>query len=199
MAKYENIMVDCESLGPFSDSVILSIAIIPFNLMEKYTMGDLVSRGLYLKLNAKDQIKSGRYVCKETLEWWRKQSPEAKEVLRPSEQDVSLNDALNQINEYIDRVDFDKKNGFVHCRGIQFDFPLIQDAYRRANRLSEMRFNSWNLHDTKTFIRTLTCNKYASYDLQDPSVLEGYCGHNALHDAAVEILKVNEILRTYYE
>lgn len=199
MAKYENIMVDCESLGPFADSVILSIAIIPFNLMEKTTMKELVDRGLYLKLRVKDQIESGRFVCKDTLQWWRKQSPEAQEILKPSPSDVRLESALDIIIDYLEKLDFDKKKGFVHCRGIQFDFPLVQNAYRTLGRLEDMPFNSWNLHDTKTFIRTLTCDKFANYTLDDPSVMNGYHGHNALHDAALEILKVNEILEKYYD
>lgn len=195
---YENIMIDTETLGPFCDSVILSIAIVPFNLMEVVSLHELVSRGLYLKLNVQEQIDSGRFVCRETLRWWKNQSDSAKEILHPSKEDIILETALDKMDEYLAGIQFNKKTGFVHCRGIQFDFPLIQHAYRQYGRTNEMPFSSWNLQDTKTFIRTLTCDKYARYELDDKSALDGFVAHNALYDAAAEVMKVNELLAKHF-
>lgn len=196
--KYENIMLDAETLGPFCDSVILSVAIVPFNLMEVATLNELVSRGLYLKFNVQEQIDSGRNVCKETLKWWKNQSESAKEILKPSPSDILLEQGLDRIDEYLTNLNFNKKTGFFHSRGIQFDFPLIQNAYRQYGRVESMPFSSWNLQDTKTFIRTLTCDKYARYELEDPSALNGFVAHNALFDAAAEVMKVNELLSKHF-
>lgn len=193
--KYENIMVDMETLSPFCDGVILSIAIVPFNLMEVATLKELVERGLYLKLDVSSQIASGRHVDPETIKWWKNQSESAKKILRPSPEDLSLPEALDRIDEFLSG--FNKKRGFFHSRGIQFDFPLIQNAYRQYNRIETIPFSSWNLQDTKTFIRTLTCDPYARYELEGGTPPE-FVAHNALYDAALEIMKQNELLQKHF-
>lgn len=194
MGRKYDVMIDLETLSKYPDGVVLSIAIVPFLMTHHDSMKDLLDRGLYLKLHVQDQINRGRTVHKPTIEWWKTQSEDAKKILIPSEEDVLLPDALDRIDEFLSEW-CDYKQSFQFNRGTNFDAPFFQSLYRTMDRPE--RLDSWKLHDTKTMIRTLNHDVYARYDLDDGLPKE-FVPHNALHDACVEVLKVQEIARKYY-
>jgi len=194
MTRKYDVMVDLETLSKYPDGVVLSIALVPFLMTHNDTMSDLLGRGLYLKLHVKDQIARGRTVHKPTVEWWKKQSEEAKAILIPSDDDVLLPDALDQIDAFCAQW-CDYKESFQFNRGTNFDFPFFQSLYRTMERPEPM--DSWKLHCTKSMIRTLNHDVYARYDL-DAGLPKEFIPHNALHDACVEVLKVQELCRKYY-
>lgn len=197
MTTYNNIMVDVEGLSKYADCPILSIAVIPFNFMEDSTFQELVDRGLYLKINIKDQLNKGLRINKETLDWWKKQDKDAKEVLKPSPHDVLFSDAILSVQEYLKKHGFDPKNGMFYSRGISYDFSTLQYVSREYN--VELPWNQWNLNDTKTMIRLLNCSNSANYNLVKYKIPDGeYSPHVSLHDAAKEILVINELLEKNY-
>ena len=73
-------MFDVETLNAESTAVVLSASIIHFEVGQKYSYEDLLARALFVKFDAKEQIeKYKRSADKETIEWWSKQDPAAKE------------------------------------------------------------------------------------------------------------------------
>jgi hypothetical protein len=53
------------------------------------------------------------------------------------------------------------------------------------------------LHDTKTHIRVLTGDKYSRYELESGKP-KGFVAHDALHDACLEVLKIQELYRKFF-
>ena len=65
---------DVETLGVESTSVILSYAIVYFDPDTRPSYQQLLDKTLFVKLDAKDQIKNyKRTVSKDTIDWWSKQ------------------------------------------------------------------------------------------------------------------------------
>lgn len=195
MVKDFDMMVDLEAISHYSTGAILSIACVPFKLTDTNTMVELKDRGLNIKLSIKDQISKGFDSSPETLAWWKTQSEEAKKILIPSDDDLTIEQACDVLDEYFEKW-VDKKKSFFYSRGIQYDFPFFQNLYRQAGR--EMPINSWNLIDTKTMIRTLTFDEYARYPISKDK-LEGFVAHDALSDACKEVLVVQELVEKYYK
>jgi hypothetical protein len=195
MLKDYDMMVDMEGLSDYGDGVVLSIAMVPFKMRDNNTFDELLNRSLYLKLDAKDQIKKGRQLAPRTVEWWKSQSKEAQQILIPTPDDVLIEDALNRIDEFSAEW-YDYKNSMFWSRGIQYDWTLFQDMYRR-NSDRDPPLNSWSIHDTKTHIRVLTGDKYSRYELESGKP-KGFIAHNALHDACLEVLKIQELYRKFF-
>lgn len=196
MSDVVDIMVDIETLSKYPDGVILSIAIVPFKMTGANSLHELTSKGLYLKLDVKDQLQQGRKTHKGTIEWWKTQSEKAKEILKPSDDDLKLKEAADQIDHYIQSIPgFNVKKSSFWARGIQFDHPFLADMYRMLER--DLPWNEWNLNCTKMMIRTLTLEPFARYNLEG-GIPSEFVAHNALYDAALEVMKVQELTHKFY-
>lgn len=76
MTVYTDISVDIETLGTKPGSVVLSIGAVPFNLER------VSSNGLIVAPSIMEQLIVGLEADVNTLAWWGKQSPEARERVR---------------------------------------------------------------------------------------------------------------------
>ena len=96
-----NVIFDFESLGLSENSVLLSLGVVVFDTSDFYIQSDgvettfnkLLKKGLYIKMDVKDQIeKYGRTIDKSTLMWWTEQGEDAQKVLKKTENDVKLSE-----------------------------------------------------------------------------------------------------------
>jgi 3' exoribonuclease, RNase T-like len=96
-------ILDLETLGTESTSIVLSIALLPITDDDANTAFiDLVDRALFWKLSVKHQYKLGRTADQKTLEWWNKQSQSAKaQSFRPYATDLDPIVALRDIQRII--------------------------------------------------------------------------------------------------
>ena len=97
---------DVETLGVESTSVILSYAIVYFDPDTRPSYQQLLDKTLFVKLDAKDQIKNyKRTVSKDTIDWWSKQHEYIQTVsLHPKPDDVSAEQAYQMLYDYIYRI-----------------------------------------------------------------------------------------------
>ena len=65
------IMFDLETLSLQPNALVLTIGMVVFE-------GGNILSNHYFRLNQRDMSKIDFHVCNDTLEWWRKQSPEAR-------------------------------------------------------------------------------------------------------------------------
>lgn len=194
MSELEHIIVDTETLGIKPDSVVLSIGATAFSLVpngsndfQKY-----IQHGFYAKLNIRDQITTyGRKINEDTVAWWKSQSVEAQNVLRPSADDMLMSDALNALNAWIKRVQGYKwKDSYVWCRGNYFDFPILESMYDQAG--IKCGYNTWKIRDVRTYIDILTGDTWGKYEPRNGTPRE-FIAHDALHDAAMDAYRMVEI------
>ena len=122
-------MIDIETLAQTPDSVILSLGAVKFN---PYSMNDPTD-GIYFKIDVDEQLKLGRVVQNETLEWWTKQPEDVREEALSEHDRVSLDEVYRQLNKIVVGVDA------VWAQGTVFDtaFDMSDTAVFAAVILAE--------------------------------------------------------------
>lgn len=190
----EHIIVDTETLGTKPNSVVLSIGATAFSLVpgNSNDFQTYIKHGFYAKLSIKDQVVNfGRKIDENTVNWWKNQSVEAQEVVRPSSDDMTMIDALNSLNAWIKTVQGYKwKDSYVWCRGNYFDFPMLESMYDQAD--IKCGYNTWKIRDVRTYVDILTGDTWGKYEPQNGTPRE-FIAHNALHDAAMDAYRMVEI------
>lgn len=185
-------VVDLETLGAVNDSVILSFGIT----VSKYTdshlgFNELIKEGMYLKFDIKEQIAKGRKKQNRVVKWWYEQTAEAKQVLIPGPEDVSLYSLDERLTQFfasknlkIRDVDFyDRKS---------FDMSKIQYLYEEDFN-KDIPWNPVQEFEVATAFRFLGMDRYAGIQVKD---IPGATYHNALHDAAVDHLRLFKALHS---
>lgn len=191
----KDLIIDFETLGDYPDAVVPAVAFVAFDMKAMDTFEELKNRSVCVKLDLKHQLKHGRVINQRTVDWWKTQPEEAKWMMKPdAEKDRTLEQFCDALDAYC-AEHIDKKNSFVWARGIQYDFPILADIYRKAGR--ELPFNYWNLMCSKVFIRTLTGDKYAKYDIEG-GVPEGFIKHDPQSDVALDVMRIQELVQKFY-
>jgi len=187
---------DIETVDIESTAIVLSAAITWFDLAEvEYEFSpnaqfrEYVERALFVKFNAREQAGMGRTVGKKTLDWWEKQSPEAKKMsLSPSKNDVSAMEGINQIIQYT-RTHGDK-DSLIWIRGSldQLCTESLCNSLKLQKGVGEIiHYNRWC--DVRTFLRvtkeTTDRNGYCTIPFFDKNIVNK---HDPIHDIAYDTL-----------
>jgi len=181
----DTVVLDLETLGSLNNSVILSVGMVAVDSAEDYEFADLIKHGFYAKLDVASQVKDGRKIYKDTLDWWEKQGPDAQRILKPLKTDMHWSKLMPAMFNWFKKegIDFDKAK--FYSRGSHFDFALLHDLFRITGDAGAMEipWRYWNIHDSKTVVETLL-----GHDVDvNP---KGFIHHDCLHDAAREYLKM---------
>lgn len=123
--QYPNVMIDLETMGTRPGSVILSIGAVEFDATGT---GDR----FYIVVNKKSCLDAGLVVDPDTLDWWSRQSDDARLVLMQAADNsdthppnAKLAYALNQLAMFVERR-------LVWSNGADFDLPILSEAYYRC-------------------------------------------------------------------
>lgn len=163
----KDIMIDLETLGQSAGCVILSIGAVAFD-------ANGLGKEFYCVVNTADCKKVGLTTDADTISWWDKQDPKAREVLKQAaskSDSVPLKQALDDLTRFIHSV-CSGQTVRVHGNGASFDNAILAVAYRLA--LREMPWKFWNDRCHRT-------NKAKGPRGSEPQRQGTY--HNALDDA----------------
>lgn len=185
-------MFDIETLGIESTTVILSAAITHFDFGDrdmpsgKERYYDFFNRSLFVKFNAKEQLeKYNRTVTKSTLEWWSKQSENARRLaLEPSTNDVSADVGIESLRDYIKK--FNVNNQIIWARGT-LDQTAIDSLCRNVGVEPLVNYNQWR--DVRTAVDLLASdakNGYCSIENFNPDIW--VTKHDPRSDCALDIM-----------
>jgi hypothetical protein len=111
-------MVDIETLGTKPGSVILSIGAVDFGPAPQD------GKPFFRSIDVFSSLMAGCSIDAETLAWWRKQSPWAKDAAQPAHGQVSLPAALDAFAKYVEGADE------VWAKGPDFDLVLLASVYQ---------------------------------------------------------------------
>ena len=111
------VMMDCETLGLRRDSVILSIALIDFELTASEPV---LHRSAVLYPSMAAQYEMGRFADPRTVDWWTTVPVEAREWLHVKEND-SPDKIARTLHEFL------PEGRSLWAHGTDFDPPLVQD------------------------------------------------------------------------
>jgi hypothetical protein len=166
----KNTMVDLETLGRRAGCSILSIGAVHF---DEHGVED----EFYIVVNKASCTGAGLHVDPDTLAWWEKQSPEARQVLVDAEAGTLLADALDQFGAFA-------KGTNVWGNGADFDNAILYACYAAVGK--DVPWPFWN----SRCYRTLK-NLYKGTKLERQGTY-----HNALDDAKTQAEHASLILRT---
>lgn len=166
-----DVMLDLETLGTQPGCVILTLGAVKFN---PYTLEE-PGPGLYLRIDADEQIERGREVQDDTLEWWLRQAEDVREEALGPEDRVSVETMYKQLNKFLVGVDN------IWCQGPVFDIAILENLYRQYKWPTPWQF--WQISDSRTLFKAHG----------DPRV-KGKVGlHNALEDCVSQATAVQQV------
>lgn len=158
-----NVMIDIETLSTNSNALILSIGACEFS--EKNGIGVT----FYNTIDIESSLHNGFKIDGKTIEWWLKQSNEAKKDLFDNRR-FTIKQVLISFSDWLNFY-FDAKNINIWGNGSDFDNAILKNAYDR------MKISiPWDYRNNRCF-RTL---KSLFPNVEKP---ETNNHHNALGDA----------------
>ena len=179
-------ILDIETLGVESTSVVLSAALLYFDEKDKYTFEQLVNKCCFVKFDANDQIKNyKRTVDKGTIDWWKEQTAETRKLsVSPSANDVSVEKGIKVFKEYIRDNSTDNKE-ICWIRGT-IDQTCMESLCRALG--TPPIFEYWQYRDIRTAL-----------DLLKETTKKGYCKipgfdfskiskHDPVHDISLDVM-----------
>lgn len=141
-----NLMVDLETLGKTPGCVVLSIGAVAFD------NSGLSQERFYEEININSSKTSGQlFTDQSTLDWWSKQSGEAKALLsRCGTGGLELDNALLKFSRFMfTECDKDLK---IWGNGASFDEPILSEAYKSIGLTPPWKyFNSRCYRTLKAF------------------------------------------------
>lgn len=140
--EYTDVMLDLETLGNKSNSALLSIGAVEFNIMNGKT-----GREFYKVINLKTCLDVGLKVNASTFYWWLEQSQEARDAVNV-ETKFDIRTVLHMfstwMNDCIDGVN-------IWGNGVRFDIGILEDAYVACG-YDEMPWNFRSERDVRTLV-----------------------------------------------
>lgn len=112
-------MIDFETLSTMPNAAVLSLGAVAFT-----SDGLSDQREFYVNINADDCASRGLHISESTVQWWEKQSDEAKEALR-AEPIMRLYDAISSFNAWVAEV----KAETLWGNGADFDNPILKSCF----------------------------------------------------------------------
>lgn len=175
-------MVDIETLGTDTNSVILSIAAAAFNPVSGYICESTFSRNIDIGY----QLDMGSVIDTKTLYWWLGQSDEARQGITDVKKE-SIESVLKVFNKWIDSIPGSNKR--LWGNGATFDNAIIRQAYKKYKINFDIPF--WNDRDVRTIVGFYPPQLFKKWKEENPR--KG--GHIALEDVKYQIYYVTHILR----
>ncbi|EMU64011.1 exonuclease family protein [Escherichia coli MP021552.11] len=164
-----HLMIDLETMGTNTNAPIVVIGAVFFD-PQTGEIGPV----FYIVISLTDAMNTGAVPDGGTIEWWLKQSSEARAAILTDQ--VKLKDALSRFREFINEYS-DEKLVQVWGNGATFDNAILRTSYERLDIPCPWRY--YNDRDVRTIVEL---GKTIDFDARTVIPFEGV-RHNALDDA----------------
>ncbi|RYD77409.1 MAG: 3'-5' exoribonuclease [Sphingobacteriales bacterium] len=135
---FEHLMIDIETLGTDSNSVILSLAAVEFDIATGKT-----GASFYKRVNLQSALDAGLKVSASTIKFWFEQSEAARKDLFAEVE--ALEDVLVAFTLFANRGDVKR---FVWGNSARFDLGILENAYKSFS--IRVPWIHWNERDVRT-------------------------------------------------
>ena len=202
----QDFIIDFETIGqnamkcPIVDAAYVVFDWDRFN-SDPYSFLELTSLVKTDKFDVKDQVNNGCSFGKDDLAWWQRQSSEAKANLKPSENDLTIEEFSVNIFKYLREVG---KVEYWWSRGNTFDPVLLERVMNKLDQhlLMNEYFRWWRVRDIRTWIDAKFdfSTKNGFIPIADVEYWENtFIGHDSTHDVAADVLRLQAIHRAENE
>lgn len=172
MSDLDHTMFDLETLSTRSNAVIVTLAAVKFSFDHSET------ESFCMNINPQGQKELGLVISADTVKWWRESNPEAAKQWMHSQHDLA--EVLDAYDKFTER----KANMWHWMNGMNFDAPILENAYLTLNR--EVPWKYWNLRDSRTVVAL------AGIDIRKEPRVGLY--HNAIDDCLTQIAHLKKAL-----
>ena len=167
-----DVMLDIETLGTRPECVVVTLGAVKFN---PYKLDD-PGPGIYMRLDADEQLELGREVQDETMRWWLDQAEDVREeALGDGTDRIKLEQMYRELNRFLVGVDS------IWCQGPAFDIVILENIYRQMGWPTPWQF--WQIRDSRTLFGVHG----------DPREKNKSGLHNALEDCVSQAQGVQKI------
>lgn len=195
-----NIALDIETLSTHNNAAIISIAAKVFNFSGKPVPYDKNKTTFYAIINASSCAMCGMHFDMETVNWWKRQSFEAKAPHNclTLQSKLNISGALDQLKTFINDIRELSPSGniLIWCQGTDFDIPILKNAYTEILGW-ETPWRHTELRDSRTFIHGIL--GLIRPDVEDPYSLipknPKWKAHDALSDVDQLIWNVTHVAK----
>lgn len=169
-------MLDLETMGTTSGSVIASIGAVMFDVSS--TIKEMPE--FHYNVDLESCVKAGLAFNGDTVYWWLSQEPAARlSLINP--EPMNLDFACFKFKEWYESY----KPIRLWAHGASFDPPILEAGFKAVNK--EIPWKFWDVRDTRTIFELAFSGK-------PPQMIKGTL-HNALHDAKNQALQLQEAYR----
>lgn len=171
-----NVMIDLETTGQAAGCAILSIGAVMFTK-------DSCGPTFYSAVRAGSGQLAGLRDDPNTIEWWSRQSPEARKVWDEIKTAATLASVLSTFNDWIRT-----SSGVIYpwSKGASFDLPILAAAYTAVELPIPWKF--WNEGCYRTIERIGKAHRVPLPDRAGTA-------HNAVDDARHQAECMQKIVR----
>lgn len=174
-----DIMIDLETLATSTDAAILTIGAVKFDPFGR-EVSEPAMTSFYTRVDLDSCDEIGLVTNDDTIDWWSKQSKEAKYEAFENPDRQHIREAFEQLYKFC----WGAKR--VWSNGSAFDIVICETVFKRLNKAIPWSF--WQVRDVRT-----------AFDLGIDPKRPPVTAHHALEDAwnqAVGIQNVYNTLRS---
>jgi hypothetical protein len=208
MAENIHFILDYETLGQdvFSAPVVncsyYKFDWDRFTSDNPYTFNELIKEIQFDKMNVEEQVKQGYKIERDSLDWWKDQGEEALKQIKPSDQDISVHQFVQNLYDYLKNT----KVSYWWSRSNTFDPILLHRNFRdhMSREMLDFVLPYWLVRDTRTYIDTnfqfkLKPKENGFIPIDDHDLWnKHFIKHNSIHDVAADILRLQKIERSIH-
>jgi len=162
-------VLDLETMSTAPNAAIAAIGCV------RVQQGEIIDE-FYERVDLESSRAMGGEIDTPTLQWWLKQSREARQEVSGELASLPITTALGKLTEFMHRGGLSDDQPLVWGNGSSFDNVILGTAYQRAGIPMPWKF--WNDRDLRTLLALHPHVKQAI-------TFEG-TKHHALHDARHE-------------
>ena len=167
------VMTDLETMSTRATAAIVSIGACKWNM-------EGIHDTFYTAVSLEDCLRLGLDKDADTIAWWKRQSREAQ--LAWAKGGVPLADALRAYSDWLGE---DGEATDHYCWGLNFDIPILENAFRVCNIPRPWKY--WNLKCARTLHAFLDTVKIEKRD---------GIYHNAKDDAVTQATELIRIFKS---
>ena len=176
------IMIDIETLSTKNNASILTIGAIRFD-RNSFKIKDQ----FYKRITKESNEHFNRDFNQDTIDWWSKQSDQAKKEIFENKDRINLSTALQELSIFCRRA------SKIWANGVAFDINILESAYDACDLDTPWKF--WTVRDTRTIydLGDITLNNFKRQNELDSD------HHNALADCITQLLCFEQAMNNIYD
>lgn len=162
------IMIDIETLDTENTAVIASIGAVVFDF------NAVVYEEFYKRVDVVSCTEKGMTISAETVEWWMKQTVEARKEIFVTTPRDPIQKALEDLKSFLSK--WTNKETTIWAKSPSFDLAILRNAYKRLNLEFPIPF--WMERDVRTLVNIFPYERADKVEV---------ASHHALDDARIQV------------